>query len=333
MSEPNVSTQQDSSPGAMLSEERERQRMSLEDAAEQLNLRPSLVADLERDNYEQVPVPTYRRGYLRAYARMLGIDDRAVVAAYDRVHGRSDLDERRVEPVNTIKPPTRWGAILFRVFSLIVVVVLIGMTLLWWEGRESAPGYGDEESVGVEQGSNPSVTSDSDLPPLPESGNIANNATSNDTTDMSTQTPAASPGEQTFIVNTGPAEQVVSDAAEPAPGQLQVDTPEGRNGATGGLVDDGSGDGDQQGDGEAANVPALAMTFNGQSWVDVRDANGTTVLRGLQQGGTSATIEGTPPFTLTVGNASQVALEYRGESVDLSQYTGGNNVARFTLGE
>ncbi len=323
MSEQHASSAVEPGAGEMLREERERQRLPLEDAAEQLNLRPSLVADMERDNFEQIPIPTYRRGYLRAYARLLGVDDRAIVAAYDRVHGRSDLDERRVAPISSIKPPSRMGAIAFRVATLAVVAILAVMTLLWWEGRESAPGYGDDSAMPEQAATQQEAAADRDLPPAPESRPVVDSTP--------TQGAGNIAGGQ---VNSSVATQVAGDSSTtgvPEPGTLQVDTPEGRNGATGGLVDTAS-------DSDSAVDPVtsgrnMQMSFGSESWVDVRDANGTTVLRGLQQRGTQATIEGVPPFRLTVGNADQVTIDYRGERVDMSQHVGSSNVARFTLGE
>ncbi|REC93512.1 RodZ domain-containing protein [Kushneria indalinina] len=323
MSEQHASSAGEPGAGEMLREERERQRLHLEDAAEQLNLRPSLVADMERDNFEQIPIPTYRRGYLRAYARLLGIDDRAVVAAYDRVHGRSDLDERRVAPISTIKPPSRMGAIAFRVATVVVVVFLAVMTLLWWEGRESSPGYGDDSAMTEPNTTQQDSADDRDLPPAPETQPAVDNTSADSSGNMAGSAP----------VNTALAARVAEggDGIDVEPGTLQVDTPEGRNGATGGLVDTG---GDEASETDpASSGRSMQMSFGSESWVDVRDANGTTVLRGLQQSGTTATIEGVPPFRLTVGNANQVTIDYRGERVDMSQHAGSSNVARFTLGE
>ena len=323
MSEQHASPAGEPGAGEMLREERERQRLHLEDAAEQLNLRPSLVADMERDNFEQVPIPTYRRGYLRAYARLLGLDDRMIVAAYDRVHGRNDLDERRVAPISSIKPPSRTGTIAFRVVTVAVVVILAVMTLLWWEGRESAPGYGDDTAMLEQENIPQDGTNDPGLPPAPEAQPAVDNTSTSGSGNMIDGAP----------VDTALAAQVAEGGDEgiPEPGSLQVDTPEGRNGATGGLVDT-AGDEDTPSD-PIASGRSVKMSFGGESWVDVRDANGTTVLRGLQQGGTTATIEGVPPFRLTVGNANQVTIDYRGERVDMSQHAGSSNVARFTLGE
>ena len=54
------------SPGEQLRRERESQGLSIGEVAGALNLRPAVVRGLEEDNYEEVPIPTYRRGYLRA---------------------------------------------------------------------------------------------------------------------------------------------------------------------------------------------------------------------------------------------------------------------------
>jgi hypothetical protein len=83
----------------------------------------------------------------------------------------------------------------------------------------------------------------------------------------------------------------------------------------------------------AADPRVLELTFNEQSWTEIFDANNRRVFVGLQEPGTTARVEGEPPFRLTVGNATGVELVWRGECVDLGARAGANNVARFTLGE
>ncbi|HSH57424.1 MAG TPA: DUF4115 domain-containing protein, partial [Halomonas sp.] len=82
-----------------------------------------------------------------------------------------------------------------------------------------------------------------------------------------------------------------------------------------------------------ADAGRLAFTFNEQSWTEVFDATNQRIFVGLQEPGTTASVEGEPPFRLTVGNATGVELIWQGESVDLVERAGANNVARFTLGE
>ncbi|EGP20875.1 DUF4115 domain-containing protein, partial [Halomonas sp. TD01] len=83
----------------------------------------------------------------------------------------------------------------------------------------------------------------------------------------------------------------------------------------------------------ATNPNLLELTFNEQSWTEIFDANNQRVFVGLQTPGTTASVEGEPPFRLTIGNATGVELRYEGENVNLVQRAGANNVARFTLGE
>lgn len=99
------------SPGELLRRERETQGLTREDVAAALNLRQSVVAGIEEDNYEQVPIAAYRRGYLRAYARLLGMNDNDVLEAYSARFGNHE-SEHRVTPVQVTRPPSRIGALL-----------------------------------------------------------------------------------------------------------------------------------------------------------------------------------------------------------------------------
>lgn len=351
------------SPGQQLRLERERQGLSLEEVAVQLNLRPAVVTGLEEDRYDEVPVAAYRRGYLRAYARLMGIDEREVVDAYNAQHGRSDL-ERKVTPVHVTKPPSRVGAWIFKLVTVLVIFGLIGLTLLWWQsrnGNDLLEGLGLSESVDVESLSGESVgddpvqpaptddtaaeradDGDAALPPLPEESDELGLVEGDDAA-------PASPQDET-TAGDDEASMLRPDTAPVAPEDDTAATTESPTGndTAASTAEEGTGIADDETTAEAASdeaepeatpaAPAvddrrLELTFNEQSWTEIFDANGERIFVGLQSAGTQATTEGEPPFRLTIGNASGVELRYRGESVDLESHTGGNNVARFTLGE
>jgi len=80
----------------------------------------------------------------------------------------------------------------------------------------------------------------------------------------------------------------------------------------------------------AEAAKALTLHFNEESWVEVRAADGRLLLQRLNPPGTEQTIDGEGPFTLIVGNAKGVALQFRGQPIDLSPYTR-DQVARLTL--
>lgn len=327
--------------GVMLQRERERQGLGIEDVALQLNLRPIVVTGIEEDRFDQVPIAAYRRGYVRAYARLLGMDESRVVGAYDTTHGRGDM-ERKLAPVHTSRPPSRAGVWIFRLFTLLVIIGLISLTLLWWQSREGNEIFGggsDDSPIAVDRlngndanadAANSGSTAmtpntDTQLPPVPTRQDTpssdADGSMSSDASLASGDTEPTDSGVSASAETTPPdadarqAEQVgsVADDVTSAPSEDAAATDTATPVAT--------------------NDDTLSLTFNEESWTEIYDANDDRIFSGLQSAGSQASAEGEPPFRLTIGNASGVTLEYRGESVDLSQYTGGNNVARFTLGD
>lgn len=317
------------SPGQQLKRERETQGLTREEIATSLNLRPAVIQGLEEDNYQEVPVAAYRRGYLRAYAHMLGIEDGPVLEAYRQQFGRDDAD-RKVTPVNISRPPSRLGTWLFRLVTVLVILGLIGLTLLWWQSRggNEPPDVGDSGPVSVDSlDGTPTVTEGSEPP--------------------STQAPQEETDEEVAPLPPLPEQEsalglvdepdTVSPDPLPVPGLTEAPDEGDASGETPAETEP-TGEEAQTADTEVPAEPAadprvLELTFNEQSWTEIFDANNQRVFVGLQEPGTTARVEGEPPFRLTVGNATGVELVWRGESVDLGARAGANNVARFTLGE
>jgi cytoskeleton protein RodZ len=347
------------SPGEQLKTQREQLGLSLQETADALHLRPAVIDGLERGNYDEIPVATYRRGYLRAYAKYLGIDETPVLEAYKERHGSLEA-ERTITPVSPSKPPSRIGALLFKLVTLLIIVGLITVTVMWWQSRggSAPPGIDEptqndalsemttpesaepesalqnsrsqEESVSegfVQEGS---VSESS----VPESSVLQSSVSENSAqegsvpADSMSDSTATGVNEPMLSDDTTPAETpsntaslTQSEPAEPAPEAPQVSDNE--NIAENNADDTSTG-----------NEPnTLELIFNQQSWTEIFDANNQRILVGLQEPGTTASVEGEPPFRLTVGNATGVELRYQGDVVDLEERAGANNVARFTLGE
>lgn len=339
----------DASPGALLCHERESQGLTREEVGAALNLRPAVIEGLEIDNYDEVPVVTYRRGYLRSYAQLLGVDVGRVMALYEARMGNEEV-ERKVTPVYINKPPSRLGAWLFRLMTLVVIAGLIGLTLMWWQSRGGSepPEVSDNGPVSVDTidgnaaVSDEATEGDDNLPPLPaEDSEMGLVDGEQATADGAADSASAEPGASTPST-VAATEAAAAEASEPADDSVNDSTDQ----AASVNADDASAEqtasADAQGaedEGAAEAAPAadsrriLKLTFNEQSWTEIFDSTNTRVFVGLQSPGTEATVEGEPPFRMTVGNATGVELLWGGETVDLQQRAGRNNVARFTLGE
>ena len=79
----------------------------------------------------------------------------------------------------------------------------------------------------------------------------------------------------------------------------------------------------------AASAPLLQFQARGDAWVEVRDARGVAILQRTLRSGESVGVDGTPPLRVRIGNASTVAVVFRGQPVEPAR--GRDNVARFEL--
>lgn len=78
------------------------------------------------------------------------------------------------------------------------------------------------------------------------------------------------------------------------------------------------------------NEKGLHFLFNGESWVEVRDRVGKVVFSKTNAPGSERIVQGEPPFSLVIGGASGVRLNYNGSPVNLASYVT-EDVARLRL--
>jgi cytoskeleton protein RodZ len=67
------------------------------------------------------------------------------------------------------------------------------------------------------------------------------------------------------------------------------------------------------------------------SWVEVRQADGSPLHNGLVKGGATIELKGNPPYRVVVGNASHVSVSFEGKPQDLTPHIRANNIARLQL--
>ncbi|NLG68077.1 MAG: helix-turn-helix domain-containing protein, partial [Firmicutes bacterium] len=88
--------------GAMLREAREARGLSLQAVSERTRIRAPFLEAIEEGRYEELPGPVYTRGFLKLYARAVGLDPARVLAAWEREAPQA----ARPEPVES-GPPRR----------------------------------------------------------------------------------------------------------------------------------------------------------------------------------------------------------------------------------
>lgn len=121
-----TSTRADSggSIGARLRVAREQRDLSPENVAKQLRLDVTVVNALENDDREHLPAPIFVQGYLRSYARLLGLPENELANDYARESG--ELPPLTVQRVGQRRAYLRLpSAGLMRKIILVIFVAIV----------------------------------------------------------------------------------------------------------------------------------------------------------------------------------------------------------------
>ncbi|WP_434101273.1 RodZ domain-containing protein [Haemophilus influenzae] len=127
----NPTTEQVLSPGEIFRQTREALNLSLEDVAKEITLRPSILEQLENNEFIQKSTPSiFIKGYVRSYAKFLRLPDSVWENIVFAETEKNDLGKnaRSTRAVNQYSSHNRWIGRL----TAIVFVIVIGMTGLWW---------------------------------------------------------------------------------------------------------------------------------------------------------------------------------------------------------
>ena len=127
----NPTTEQELSPGEIFRKARENLNLSLEDVAKEIALRPSILQQLEDNEFIQKSTPAiFVKGYVRSYAKFLRLPDSVWGNITFAENDKNDLSKnaRSTREVNQYSSHSRWVGRL----SIIVLILVLGMTGLWW---------------------------------------------------------------------------------------------------------------------------------------------------------------------------------------------------------
>jgi cytoskeleton protein RodZ len=304
------------SPGKRLRIARQARGMSRGDIATHLHLSQSMVQALENDDHDRLPGPVFVRGYLRNYARLLGLDDDSILAGYGGPH--TDHAHHLTPVHQGVKPEIRSSHFAVRLVSWILVIGLLGLLAVWWQGHLewnngiidqaveaelSTPGGADSESGGLKL---PQPGPDQAPDRLPQIGEST-------VEPARTKAPADGPPEEPDAV----VEEATAPAAEGKPQTAAAETA-----SETAAEEPGTG-------GEAA-ASEILFEFLGPCWVDIRDSTRKFKLFGEMSKGKRKVLEGTPPYSVILGNSTMVRVTVDGRPFDIEPLSHGS-VARFTL--
>jgi cytoskeleton protein RodZ len=294
--QPELDGQSPGFPGHLLRQAREEHGLSQKEAARDLHLTSKVINAIEEDDFELIPSFVFARGYIRSYARHVGLDGQALVAEFDAAYG---VPNNRAKPMSAIrkggqqsKPGDTW----VKLISIVFVIGLLAASIVWWQSQNGSQIISQLSSVAVETPAGETVVEDINT----DDANLDLLLLSANDSEVDATVPAAEPiADVVTEVVKEQAPKVVADVADVVallPNQAQ-----------------------------------LVMVFDKDCWVEIKDGNGKMILSDLYSAGDSIEQVVTAPIEILLGRSSGVVtMTFDGQIIDLEPHTR-KDIARLTL--
>lgn len=280
--------------GKTLKDLREERNLTVTEIAGSLHLDPRIIELLERDAFEELPAGIFVRGYIRNYAKQLGVDPERLIGIYDETGC-----EEEPEIIPEVKHPreTNSSDKPVKAFSYLLTLILVILLIAWWQSNflitdnidQSVPDEADRGQPPAfdypfEIVNHPDLQYYEEPPPIE--------------IEQQEETETVQQSEET----TAEAEEATADTG------------------SGNIT-------------RAANGPdEVIMKLSADSWIEVRDAEGREIYTNLARDGETLVLRGQAPFSVLLGFAQGVEITFNGEEFDSASHSR-SGVARFTLGD
>ncbi len=307
------SPQQEETPltvGRKLWNARDEKGLDRQSVADQLHLRPGIIAAIEEDNHDALPGELFLKGYVRSYARLLGLDEESLLSDLEgELAPRRQAQESQQEPSPTevIQQRRERRRRIGNLVALVAAVVL-AVWLIYAFGpfvAEQASELTDDTGDAVPEepaevnGDEPAEDASLEEEPVPAEPEEA---------DPVDEPQTRAPGLETPVATVTPP-----PAQEPDSGiesrEIEVTEPEQD------LVE-----------------VSLSIDFDGECWVEVVNGAGERVVVRLATAGDRIDYVGPGPLEVLLGSVNAVTeLRFMGEPVDLGAYPAPAGRAQFVL--
>jgi len=304
--------------GATLAAARESRGLTVAAVAERLKLTPRQIEALEAEDWSGLPDPVFVRGFVRNYARIVGVAPEDLMPAVSSVEAVTKTITAPSAGVRLGSSPVARWLLLPLLLVILFVTVVVGLYTWLRQGEHAL--LPAQTAVPAEHAAS--------VPPVPEGvqdGITAVVPQSPSPETAQPEPPAAAPAPQPLPQLAAGGEQT---AVAPA-ARVQAETPP--QAAALPPRAPGAPAAEEPATAETPSQGRVSMRFAPaeDSWIQVVDGKGMRFSK-LVRGGSSEVVSGTPPFRLVVGNAATVSLVYNGHVIDLKPYIG-EKVARLTL--
>ena len=130
-------------PGGVLTAARHALDLSVTDVARHLKLSPAQVEALEQGAYDRLPGRVFVRGFLRNYAKLLGIDPQPLLRSIEAEMPHPAVAEERAPSAQVVMP--REQAARWPLYTVLLAALIVGALAIYEFGfnEPSAPSQTD----------------------------------------------------------------------------------------------------------------------------------------------------------------------------------------------
>ena len=281
--------------GEVLRKKRENIGLSIEHIANKLNLDAKLIELLEKNDYEKFNIETYLKGYLRAYAKVLELDDDVVINLY-----KQSNPEKTPEILPNVKPKVQRNSAdrSVKLFSYIIGITIALSILVWYQKNFLV--QPSEENLKI---ANIKIHENININGVDIAYKIINHTNY-------WQWPI-NKAEKNYESDSNESELAESEEVEDKIEKIA-------------NTDEISAYNIQQ------SNDTLLLNLTGDSWIEIYDREGNRLFLDLARAGKNYIVNGNSPFDILLGAANEVSIEFNGSSVDIEPYIK-FGIARFTL--
>ena len=132
--------------GTWLRRQRELREISLREIADVTKISIRYLEALERDRFDVLPAPVFARGFLREYARYVGLNPDEVVNSYISVQQPIDTEEEATRAQRHRSLGNRRWVTAWVLGALVIVLLVAGSVIYFFQDNRQPPGDVDRSS-------------------------------------------------------------------------------------------------------------------------------------------------------------------------------------------
>jgi cytoskeleton protein RodZ len=118
--------------GEFLQKERELRGITLDEISKQTKVHTRFLEAIEQDDLSVLPAKAFAKGFLRSYARVIGLDEDQVISNFEYYHRTMQPEEYTAAKVKEAAGAPYHRGIFLALF--LVIIILTMLVVLYYQG-------------------------------------------------------------------------------------------------------------------------------------------------------------------------------------------------------